>query len=153
MDTVLRGLVVYGVLLVIFRLAGRRTMGDMTTFDLVLTLIISETVQEALIDDDHSMTAAFLLICTLVGADIFMSVIKHRHNLVSKLVDSTPVLLVENGVVHEDRLAKERITLDEVLEAARCNHGLERLAQIKHAILEVGGDISIVPRSTPSAAS
>lgn len=148
MDTVLRGLIVYGVLLVIFRIAGRRTLGSMTTFDLVLTLIISETVQEALIDDDHSMTAAFVLIATLVGADIAVSVVKHRHKLVSKLVDSTPVLLVENGVVHEDRLAKERVNIDEVLEAARLSHGLERLAQIKHAILETGGDISIVPRPT-----
>src|SRR5687768_16679450 len=110
MDTVLRGLVVFSVLLLIFRIAGRRTLGSMTTFDLVLTLIISETVQEALIDDDHSMTAAFILVCTLVGADIAVSVVKHRHKLVSKLVESTPVLLVENGVVHEDRLAKERVT-------------------------------------------
>lgn len=150
MDTVLRGLIVYAVLLVIFRIAGRRTMGSMTTFDLVLTLIISETVQEALIDDDNSMTAAFILIATLVGADIVVSVVKYRHKLVSKLVDSTPVLLVENGVVHEERLTKERVTIDEVMEAARCAHGLERLAQIKHAILETGGQISIVPM--PSAA-
>jgi uncharacterized membrane protein YcaP (DUF421 family) len=145
MDTVVRGLVVYAVLLIIFRIAGRRTLGSLTTFDLVLTLIISETVQDALVDDDHSMTAALVLVATLVGADIAVSVVKHRHKLVSKLVESTPVLLVENGVVHEDRLAKERVTVDEVLEAARHAHGLERLAQIKLAILETSGDISIVP--------
>lgn len=152
MDTVLRGIAVYLMVLVIFRLAGRRAMGSMTTFDFVLTLIISETLQQALIGEDHSMTAAALLVVTLVGADVAMSVLKRRSHAVSKWVDSTTVLLVEDGRVHEDRLARERLTLDEVLEAARQKHGLERLAQIKHAILEVGGHISIVPRDHPRSA-
>jgi uncharacterized membrane protein YcaP (DUF421 family) len=147
MDTVLRALVTYVALLVIFRIAGRRTLSHMTTFDLVLTLIISEAVQQGMVDDDHSMTAALLLVITLVGADIFVSVVKFHWNIAEKVVDGSPILLVQDGKLHMERLTKERIDVGDILSAARERHGLERFSQIKHAILEKSGEISIVPKA------
>src|SRR5687768_12800323 len=104
MDLVLRAVAVYLLVLVVFRVAGKRALSDMTTFDLVLTLIISEAIQEALLDNDHSLTGAAILVVTLVGLDVVMSVLKHRVPMIEKLVDSVPVVLVENGVLRRDRM-------------------------------------------------
>lgn len=146
MSSILRGAAVYLFLLVIFRVAGKRTLSDMTTFDLVLVLIISEAVQMALVDTDNSMTNAFLLVVTLVGLDVLLSVLKHRFPSFGQTLDGRPVVLVRDGELLEHVAAKERVDRDDVLSAARCLHGIERMAQIKHAVLEAGGKISIIPR-------
>ena len=82
MDSVIRGLAVFITLLVVFRVAGKRTLHETTTFDFVLILIISETVQQAMIDNDNSFTNAFLLVCTLVGINILFSLLKQRWSAV-----------------------------------------------------------------------
>jgi uncharacterized membrane protein YcaP (DUF421 family) len=76
MDAVLRGLSVYIFLLIIFRISGKRSLGQVTSFDFVLLLIIAETTQQALLGDDYSVTNAFLLIGTLVGVDIGLSLLE-----------------------------------------------------------------------------
>ena len=73
MDSVIRGAVVYLFVLLIFRIAGKRALSEVTTFDLVLTLIISEAIQQALIDSDNSITNAFLILVTQVGLDVLFS--------------------------------------------------------------------------------
>ena len=117
MDSVLRGIVVYFVLLIIFRLAGRRTIAQMTPFDLVLVLIISETVQQALVDDDHSMINAALLVLTLVGSAIVMSVLKQKSKTLQRWIDGLPVFAIEKGKVHEDRLNAIRVDEDDIMAA------------------------------------
>ena len=146
MSSILRAAAVYLVLLVVFRVAGKRTLSDMTTFDLVLVLIISEAVQTALVDTDNSMTNAFLLVITLVGIDVLLSVLKHRFPSFGRSLDGRPVVLVRDGELLEHVAAKERVDRDDVLSAARCLHGIEHMGQIKHAVLEAGGKISIIPR-------
>jgi uncharacterized membrane protein YcaP (DUF421 family) len=145
MDAILRGLIIYVFLLVIFRLSGKRTMAEMTTFDFVVLLIISETVQNALIRQDGSITTAVLLVVTLAGADILLAWLKQRVPAIEKLVDSVPLVIVENGVPLMDRMDKARVDLDDILSAARERRGLERLEQIKYAVLERDGNISIIP--------
>ena len=146
MDSVLRGLLVYVFLLAIFRLAGKRTLSEATTFDLVLLLIISETTQQAMIDDDHSMTNGLLLILTLVGSSIVLSLLKQRVPALEKLLDGVPLVIIEDGKMHKDRMDKERVDEEDILEAARSLQGLERIDQIKYAVVERSGDISIVPK-------
>jgi uncharacterized membrane protein YcaP (DUF421 family) len=146
MDAIIRAAVVYTTLLVIFRLAGKRALSQVTTFDLVLTLIISEAVQEALIDSDHSMTQAMILVLTLVGLDIAISLVKQRSELVEKIVNETPICVIEKGKVEERRLQKERVDLGDVLAAARQSLGISRLDQIEYAVVEPGGGVTIVPR-------
>lgn len=149
MDSVIRGAIVYVFIWLIFRIAGKRTLTETTTFDLVLLLIISETTQEAMIDSDHSIMNAMLLIITLIGIDIMMSLWKQRSRTVEKLMDGVPVVIVEDGKLHKDRMDKLRVDEDDVLTAAREKQGLERLEQIKYAVLERSGGISIIPQ--PSA--
>ena len=73
MDSVLRGLLVYFFLLIVFRISGKRTLSQTTSFDFVLLLIISETTQQAMVDNDHSITNGFLLIMTLIGTSILLA--------------------------------------------------------------------------------
>jgi uncharacterized membrane protein YcaP (DUF421 family) len=145
-DSVIRATCVYAVLLIIFRIAGKRTVAQITTFDLVLTLIISEAVQQALVDNDNSMTNAFILVITLVGLDIGLSLLKQGSKTMAKVVEGVPVIILENDRLHHDRMARERIDEEEILGAARELHGLERLEQIKYAVLEQNGTITIIPR-------
>jgi uncharacterized membrane protein YcaP (DUF421 family) len=146
MDSVIRGAVVYLFILLVFRIAGKRALSEITTFDLVLTLIISEAIQHALIDNDHSMTNAFLIVITLVGLDILLSLLKERSDAVAKAIDDTPVLILRDGELLSDRMKKERVDEADILEAAREQEGIERLEEVKYAILERGGHITVVPK-------
>ena len=146
MESVIRGLVVYLFLLVIFRVAGKRTLSESTPFDLVLLLIISETTQQAMVQSDHSLRNGAILVLTLVGLDILLSLAKQRIPALDPVLDGTAVILVKNGTLIEDRLNRERVDLNDILEAAREQLGLENLAQIKLAVLERSGRISVVPR-------
>lgn len=145
MEPVLRASAVYVFLLVVLRAAGRRTLAEATTFDFVLLLIISEATQNAMIGDDFSLTNAFLVILTLIGLDIAFSLGKQRWAGLGKWVDGVPTVLVENGQPIGNRMARSRVGIDDILEAARRQHGLERMDQIKYAVLERSGGISIIP--------
>ncbi|ABF45754.1 MULTISPECIES: DUF421 domain-containing protein [Deinococcus] len=147
MDAVLRSAAIYLFLLVIFRVAGKRTLAQITTFDLVLLLIISEVTQQAMVGNDFSLTQAMLAIITLVGLDIGLSLWKQRSSTLERLVDSVPVLILENGRPLKDRMQQLRVDESDILNAARELQGLERLDQIKYAILERSGHISVIPKS------
>lgn len=145
MNSIFRAAAVYLFLLVLFRIAGKRTLSQITTFDAVLLLIISEAIQQAMIDNDNSMTNAFLLVVTLVALDILLSLWKRRSKLVERVVDGLPTVVVQEGKVRHEFLERERIDEQDVLAAARAHHGLERLDQVKHAVLEASGQITVVP--------
>lgn len=146
MDAVLRAAAVYLVVFVIFKIAGRRTLAEITTFDFVLLLIIGEATQQALLGDDFSVTNAALIIVTLVVIDIGLSLVKERSPKLARFIDGMPMIIVENGQVLKARLNKVRLAEEDILEAARTTHGLERMDQIEYAILEKNGAISIIPK-------
>ncbi len=121
-------------------------MAQITTADAVLLLVISEAVQQALIDGDESMSNAFLLVVALLGADILLSVLGVRSNRVDNLLNGVPLLLIEDGTMRRDRMRKARVTADDILERARELRGIERFDQIKYAVLERGGAVTVVPK-------
>jgi len=145
MDSVLRSAAIYIVVLFVFRVAGRRTLSELTTFDFVLLLVIGEATQQALLGDDFSITNAFIVIVSLVGMDITLTYIKRKSARIAKLIDGESMIIVEYGRVLDWRIQKSRIDQDDILQAARTTQGLERLDQIKFAILEKDGKISIIP--------
>lgn len=147
MDSVLRGLVIYFFLLIVFRMSGRRTLSNATTFDLVLLLIISEVTQQAMVDDDHSITNAVLLILTLVMTSLGLSQLKQHFPRFKYLLEGSSVMIVRNGKLLKNRMDELRVDEDEVLEAARAAHGLESLDQIKYAFVEPNGEITLVPQA------
>ena len=146
MDSVIRGVVIYLFLLLVFRLAGKRSLASITVFDFVLVLIISETVQQALIDNDNSMTNAALLVITLIAFDIFLAALKDKSPTLHKIFDSNPVVIIRQGEVLRDRMEKERVSEDDVLAAARELQGTRRIADIDYAVLEESGQITIIPK-------
>ena len=146
METVIRGAVIYLVLLVIVRLSGRRTLAQMTAFDLILILICAETTQQALLADDFSITNAVILIVTLFTLDIGLAYVKQHWPIAEKVLDGVPTILVSDGKPDERALKRSRVDLSDIMQVAREQQGLERLDQIKFAVLEAGGDITIVPR-------
>ncbi|MBK5647524.1 MAG: DUF421 domain-containing protein [Acinetobacter sp.] len=145
MGSVLRAIAVYIFLMIIFRIAGRRALAQITTFDLVLLLIISEATQNAMLGNDYSVTNGFLVIITLVGLNVLFSLWKRNSPTIEKLLDGVPMVIVENGQPLRDRMNKARVDDNDVLSAARELQGLERMEQIKYAVLERSGSISIIP--------
>jgi uncharacterized membrane protein YcaP (DUF421 family) len=145
MDMILRALTMYLLLLVVFRIAGRRTLSEMTAFDFVLLLVIGEATQQALLGDDFSITTAVVVIVTLIGLDVGLSYVRAMSPRLAALLDGRPMILVENGRPITERLKRARVDEEDILEAARQSRGLERMDQIGYAILEVSGGISIIP--------
>jgi uncharacterized membrane protein YcaP (DUF421 family) len=146
MDSIIRGTVVYLFLMLIFRLSGKRTLSQVTTFDFALLLIIAETTQQAMIDNDHSLTHGALLIITLIGLDIGLSLLKQRMPRLDKWMDDVPLVIVEDGKPIQERLKKCRVDEADIMQAAREHQGLERMDQIKFAVLERSGGITVVPK-------
>ncbi|MDU5779927.1 MAG: DUF421 domain-containing protein [Pantoea sp.] len=146
METVLRAASMYLLLMVVFKIAGRRTLMEMTSFDLILLLIISEATQQALLGDDFSVTGAGLTIVTLIVIDILFGVMKTRFPRMERLIDGSSLILVEEGKLLRQRAKRAGIDEEDILQSARSSQGLERLDQIKFAILEKTGKISIIPK-------
>ena len=147
MEPVLRALGCYLLLLIVVRLSGKRGLAQVTIFDFILLLLISQTVGQALIGDDSSLTTAAVITVTLVVVNRANDTAAHRWADMSHVLEDAPLVLIENGHVHEDRMTRMKIRIDDVLETARLEEGVERLEQIKHAILERSGAISIIPAS------
>jgi uncharacterized membrane protein YcaP (DUF421 family) len=145
-DSIVRATVVYIVLLLILRIAGKRSLAQITTFDFVLLLIIAEGVQPALNGADTSMTNSLLVVMTLVGLDIAFSLLKGKSQRLEKLIDDVPLVLVVDGQPLPERLRKVRVDESDILTSARLLQGLERMEQIKYAVLERSGGISIIPK-------
>jgi uncharacterized membrane protein YcaP (DUF421 family) len=146
MDSVLRAAAIYLFLLVLFRLSGQRTLSDVTIFDFVLLLIISEATQQALLGEDFSVTNAFLVILTLIGIDIALSLGVQRWRWMGKWIEGVPLVIVEHGRPLRERMRRVRVSEDDILTAARERQGLARMDQIEYAVLERSGGISIIPK-------
>jgi uncharacterized membrane protein YcaP (DUF421 family) len=145
MESVIRAAAIYGLLLVVFRFTGNRSLGQITTFDFILLLIISEAIQNGMVGNDYSVTNAVLLVLTLVILDVGLSLLKCRLPVMEKWLDGVPIVIVEHGRPLVERMQRSRVDVSDVLTAARKLHGLERMAQIKYAVLERSGDISLIP--------
>ena len=145
MDSVLRAAAIYLVLMILFKIAGRRSLAELTTFDLVLLMVIGEATQQALLGDDFSLTNAVLVIATLNAIDIGFSLVKQRSRWFSRLLDGGPTIVVEHGNVLHERLKRARLDESDILEAARSAQGIVEIHQIKFAILERNGKISVIP--------
>ena len=119
----------------------------MTSFDFVSLLIIREATQNAMIGHADSVTNGVLVITTLVGLDILFTLWKHRSGFVERWLDGLPMILVDNGRPITHLMDRARVDVEDILASARESQGLERMDQIKYAVLEVGGGISVIPKT------
>lgn len=152
MNLVIRGVVIYFFILIIFRFSGKKTLSEATTFDFVLLLIISEVTQAAMIGNDYSITASIVLITTLVSIDFLVNQIKLRSKKISKVVEGLPLIVVEKGKPLKERMRLAKVEEEDVLQSARKSFGITNLHDIDYAVLETDGTISIIPSRNPFAA-
>jgi uncharacterized membrane protein YcaP (DUF421 family) len=142
-EKILRTIIVYAFLIVGLRVAGKRELAQLNPFDLVVLLTLSNTVQNAIIGDDNSVTGGLIGAATLLAVNYAVVRFLYGHEKLDRLVEGDPDLLVENGVIRHDRLRKELITIHE-LEAAAHKQGFASLDEIDRAVLDPGGTISFV---------
>ncbi len=141
---IIRTLVVYLATLVGLRLMGKRELGQMTVFDLVVILLIANAVQNAMVGPDTSLVGGVLAAFVILGANWVVATIRLRSKRIAGLVEGTPTVLIEEGQFILPHLEREGVDRAEV-EMAMREHGVAALSEVKLAVLETDGSISIVP--------
>ena len=152
MEKILRSATIYLFLLLAFRLTGKRQIGQLTPFDLIVLLIISNVVQNALIGKDDSLGGGIIGASTILLLNYVVVELTYRSRRARRILEARPTLLIYHGRILEENLRKERLTLDELHAALRKN-GLREPAQVELAVLEENGGISVTPRPESSKAS
>lgn len=142
---VARTLMVYLVLLLGLRLTGKREVGQMTPFDLVLLLLLSNAVQNAMTGPDTSVSGGIVAAITLLLVNAFLTRLVGPRRHLRKLIEGTPRLLIHSGQVVMENLAKENLTVDELHQALR-EHGVSSITEVGLAVLEVDGSISVLKK-------
>jgi uncharacterized membrane protein YcaP (DUF421 family) len=144
-EKVLRPVIVYFFLVLGLRLAGKRELAQLNPFDLIVLLTLSNTVQNAIIGDDNSVTGGIIGAGALLAINSLVVRFLYAHERLDELVEGQPDVLIAGGKVLADRLRKELITLPE-LESAAHKQGFASLEEVDRAVLEPGGTISFVAR-------
>jgi uncharacterized membrane protein YcaP (DUF421 family) len=144
-EIVLRGTVVYFVLLVLLRLSGKRTVGQFTPFDLLVLVLLGDAMQGSMIAGDESLPGGVILVVTLMGWNKLVGWLTSRSRRLERAVEGRPVVLARNGHVYGDALARCNLSLDDLQEAMR-NADCGSISLIRMAMLEKDGKISVVTR-------
>lgn len=142
-ELIARGLIVYVFLIVLLRSTGKRQIGQMSPFDLVLLLVLSNAVQNSMSGGDNSVLAGIILAITLVGANWITARMTFANRFVSKAVEGEPRILIHNGSVFEKTMKEEQVSRDELMAAIR-KAGHASILEIRSAILENDGSISVI---------
>jgi uncharacterized membrane protein YcaP (DUF421 family) len=148
-EKILRPIIVYLFLVVGLRLSGKRELAQLNPFDLIVLLMLSNTVQNAIIGNDNSVTGGLIGATTLLLLNHFVVKYLYNHEGVEHLIEGDPDVLVEGGKIRMDRLKEELMTVAE-LETAAHKQGFASLDEIDRAILDPGGNVSFFgKRPTP----
>lgn len=143
MDLIIRAVVVYVFVYGVLRSLGKRELGQLAPFELVLLFVIGDLVQQSITQNDTSITAALLVISTLALLIAGESYVSYRWRRSRQALEGVPAVLVRNGLILPEALRRERMPEDEVLQAARAQ-GIRRLTEVEVAILETDGSISFI---------
>jgi uncharacterized membrane protein YcaP (DUF421 family) len=143
MDLVLRALAIYAAILVFTRILGRRELSTLQPFDLILLVVIGDLVQQGVTQNDLSVTGAVVVIATIGLAQVATSYLSFRSRRMRSVLEGEPLVLVEKGRVIDRNLRRERLTMDDLTEAARKSE-IESLDDVKWAVLETTGEISFI---------
>ena len=143
-ELVVRSAVVYLALLAMLRIFGKREVGQFTLFDLVLILLVANAVQPAMTGTDSSLLGGLIIIVTLVATDRIFALARARVPLVHRLLESSPTVIARDGAWVTAAMDREDVTVDDAEMALR-EHGVASVADVKMAVLEADGSISVVP--------
>jgi uncharacterized membrane protein YcaP (DUF421 family) len=146
-DIILRSFLVYLGLLFGLRVMGKRELGQMTVFDLVVLLLVANAVQNAMVGADASLQGGLLAAAVLLISNWAVSALGYRWTLWGRLLEGSPTVLVQNGDFLDPSLRKERLERRQV-EMAMREHGIDSVENVKLAVLETDGSISVVPNES-----
>lgn len=144
-EIILRSAVVYTFLLLLIRITGKRQIGQLAPFDLVLLLVLSNAVQNSMNAGDNSLVGGLLAATTLIAVNSLLAFATHRSKRLEILVEGTPQVLIHNGKLYEKVMEDARLTHHE-LHAALRQAGCLAVDQVRYAVLENNGSISVVAR-------
>jgi uncharacterized membrane protein YcaP (DUF421 family) len=145
LELVVRAAVVYLFLLVLLRITGKRQVGQLAPFDLVLLLVLSNAVQNSMNAGDNSLSAGLLSAATLVGLNLVVGYLTQRSKRLEALVEGRPEVLIHNGKVLESVMARQMLTHHELMAAVR-RGGCASIADVHLAVIENNGAVSVVPK-------
>jgi uncharacterized membrane protein YcaP (DUF421 family) len=148
-EFLLRGVVVYGVLILLLRLTGKRQVGQLAPFDLVLLLVLSNAVQNSMNAGDNSLIGGLISAATLVGVNWLVGLATFRSKRLSAIIEGRPQVLIHNGKLFQDVMDRAKLTHHELTAALR-DSGVNCAEDVHSAILENNGTISVTPRSAVS---
>lgn len=145
MQIILRSFVLFLFVWLVIRIAGRKELSQMTSFDLVIVVVLGDLIQQGVTGDDRSMVGAMLAVTTFALLAVFLSYVSFRVRAARPLLEGEPVIVVRDGVFLEDVMRIERLTEDEVREAAR-SKGIDRMSQVAVGIMEADGQFAFLRR-------
>jgi uncharacterized membrane protein YcaP (DUF421 family) len=148
-EIVLRTAIVYLFLVVILRLTGKREVGQMSILELIVILIISDAVQNSMVGENTTLWGGLIAVVTLFTLDYLLKFASDRSRRIRKAVEGEPRLLVRDGRILTKALSEERLDVEDVRAAAR-GVGIARLEDVRLAVLETDGSISIIPMEGPA---
>jgi len=142
---IVRGVVVYVFLLIMLRLTGKRQIGQLAPFDLVLLLVLSNAVQNSMNGGDNSVTGGLISATTLIVVNALVSNLTFNNKHLELLIEGQPRVLIHNGKLYEQALKQEKLTHHELMSALR-KSGCECIEDVHSCILETDGQITVLPR-------
>ena len=145
-ELVIRSIAVYAFLILILRISGKRQIGQMAPFDLVLLLILSNGVQNSMSGGDNSLVGGLLIATVLVGINYVIGYATYKSKKLEAFIEGRPQIIISKGILYQDVMDKCQITQHE-LDAALRESGCENVNKVHLAILEINGVISVIPKS------
>jgi uncharacterized membrane protein YcaP (DUF421 family) len=146
MDIVLRAVAIFFFLYVLMRVIGRRELSTLEPFDLILLVILGDAVQQGLTQDDYSLTGSFLAVGTIAILQLSTSFLNFHFPRLRPILDGEPIVIVQDGKPIERNLKRERVTVEDLLSAAR-RQNIAKLDDVAWAVMETSGEITFIKKS------
>ena len=147
MDIAIRGVAIFLFIYLLTRVIGRRELSSLQPFDLILLIVLGDSVQQGLTQDDYSVTGAAIAVATIASLQVATSWLSFRFRRLRPLLDGEPIVVVQDGRPIEQNLRRERLTLEEVMEEAR-QQQIGSLDDVQWAVLETSGTISFIEKKS-----
>ena len=145
MDLVLRAVAMFVFLFVLTRIIGKRELGSLQPFDLLLLIILGDALQQGMTQDDYSITGAVLIVGTFASLQVLLSWMSFRFPRTRPILEGEPIIVIQDGEPIARNLRRERLTVDDLTEGAR-RQGIAHLADVHFAILETDGTLSFLQK-------
>jgi uncharacterized membrane protein YcaP (DUF421 family) len=145
MDIAIRSAVIFVFIYVLMRIVGRRELSSLEPFDLILLVVLGDSVQQAVTQDDYSVTGAVIVVATIALLQVSVSYLNFKVPRLRPILDGEPIVIVQDGKVIEGNARRERLTLDDIAEAARLQQ-IASLEDVQWAVLETSGEMSFIEK-------